>query len=243
MMEHIIFPDSVVVTDQTVDCTQMSAAKKSFALDFTERIIADFKDSGKTRISFGIAGPSGSGKSFLSVLAHELGKQIDPSVDIVPISIDAYHFPNTYLESTHKDGVSLKDVKGRYDTYDVEALVTSLEAYRDGARVQFPEYSRRLHEPVSNVISVSDHPTILLVEGLWLLRKEGGWGNVRPLLDKVFYIEDIAEESRTRTLKRHIAGGRSEQDARRQYESSDAKNREIVMLTKSTADEFLTWPE
>lgn len=242
-MEHIIFPDSVVVTDQTVDCMQMSAEKKVFALDFTKRIIADFKKSGKTRISFGIAGPSGSGKSFLSVLAHELGKQADPSIDIVPISIDAYHFPNTYLESTHKDGVPLKEVKGRYDTYDVEALVTSLEDYRNGSRVQFPEYSRKLHEPVANVISVSEHPTILLVEGLWLLRQEGGWGNVRPLLDRVFYIDDIAEASRERTLKRHIAGGRSEADARRQYEASDAKNRESVILTKSTADELLAWPE
>lgn len=242
-MNSFRFPEHVIVTDQTIDCTKMSKAKQEFAISFTSRILAAYKDSGKQRLCFGIAGPSGSGKSFLSVLAHDLGKQIDPSIDIVPISIDAYHYPNTYLENTTKDGVTLKQVKGRYDTYDVEALVSALEDYRHGGRVQFPVYSRKLHEPVANSISVAENPTILLVEGLWLLRREGGWGNVLPLLDKTFFIDDIAEESRERTLTRHISGGRSEEDAKHQYEVSDLKNRELVMHTRDSADESLRWPK
>lgn len=242
-MENIIFPSAVTVTDQTIDCTAMSMAKQQFIIDFTERAFAIYRESGKQRLCFGIAGPSGSGKSFLSVLVYELGKEIDPSIRIVPISIDAYHYPNTYLESTVKDGTSLKQVKGRYDTYDVEALVTALEEYRHGNRVQFPLYSRKLHEPIANAISVAEQPTLLLVEGLWLLRKEAGWGNVRPFLDKTFYIDDVAEDSRERTLSRHIMGGRSEEDAKRQYEQSDAKNRELVIATKDSADELLAWPK
>ena len=242
-MQELEFPEQVTVTDQVIDCTEMSGEKKAFVVDFTQRMLRAFSESGKERVCYGVAGPSGSGKSFLSVLTKELGKQLEPTVDIVPISIDAFHYPNTYLESTFKDGKSLKEVKGRYDTYDVEALVTSLEEYRHGARVQFPEYSRKLHEPVANSISVSEQPTVLLLEGLWLLRPEGGWGNVRPLLDKAFFIEDDAEESRTRTLGRHIAGGRSTDDAERYYDESDTKNRESVLMTKSAADELLTWPK
>ncbi len=242
-MEEIEFPREVIVTEQVVDCTAMSAAKKAFVIDFTEGILREFKQGGKTRLCYGIAGPSGSGKSFLSVLAHEIGKQLVEGVDIVPISIDAFHFPNNYLESTVKNGITLKEIKGRFDTYDVEALVTALEDYHGGTRVQFPLYSRKLHEPVANAISVAENPTILLVEGLWLLRKEGGWGNVRVLLDKAFYIEDIAEDSRERTLLRHVVGGRTLDDAKRQYEESDAMNRELVIMTKDSADELLTWPK
>lgn len=243
-MDEIQFPTEITVTDQVIDCRAMSEAKKAFAVEFTKNILAQYSSFHKERVSLGIAGPSGSGKSFLSVLAEELGKQIDPSIAIIPVSIDAFHFPNTYLENTQKDGTSLKEVKGRYDTYDVGELTLNLEKYtQTSAVVHFPEYSRKIHEPVQNIIRVDHKPTILLLEGLWLLYEGSGWGNVVPLLDYTFFIDDSEDESRARTLKRHVVGGRSEADAALYYETSDIKNRELVLTTRSKANQLLIWPK
>jgi putative kinase len=243
-MDDVKFPEQVTVTDQVVDCTAMSDTKKAFVVDFTRHIIAFFKERGLKRSTIGIAGPSGSGKSFLSVLAAEIGKQLTEDIDIVPVSIDAFHFPNNYLESTIKDGTTLKEVKGRYDTYDVPALISRLEEFKAGARVHFPIYSRVLHEPVADSIAIThDKPTLLIIEGLWLLYDKGGWGNVRPFLDKTYYIDDTEAESRERTLKRHMMGGRAPEDAEWHYEESDLKNRALVVRTKLIADGVLVWPK
>jgi pantothenate kinase len=244
-VNEIIFPSEVTVTEQVVDCTQMSDDKRAFVIDFTRTILSEFKASGLSRVCYGIAGPSGSGKSFLSVLAREVGKQIDPTIDIVPISIDAFHFPNNYLESVEKDGVNLKSVKGRYDTYDVGDLLNHLERYkREGSgSIFFPEYSRKIHEPMPNIIKVEERPTILLLEGLWLLYDKAGWSKIEEILDKKFYIDDDAALSRERTLLRHKLGGRTDASAAKHYEESDLKNRELVMATRERADSMLTWPE
>lgn len=242
-MDNFLFPVSIAVTDQGVSCVKMSDAQKSFVIDFTKRVLGDFKMSGKRRIVFGITGPSGSGKSLLSVLVREIAKTINPEVDIEPVSIDAFHFTNDHLSGITVEGKSLKDAKGRYDTYDVPTIIDLLSAFNRGGAVCFPEYSRKLHEPIENVITVNERPTIIILEGLWLLRDEGGWRNVREQISKMFYLEDVAEESRAHTIARHVSGGRTPEDAERYYEESDAKNREMVLKTKTSADELLVWPK
>jgi pantothenate kinase len=189
---------------------------------------------------FGIAGPSGAGKSYLSVLSEALMRELDPSVRVVPISIDAYHYPNEYLASRPSERGTLKDVKGRYDTYDVSALLYDLSEFRKGEKsVRFPVYSRKLHEPIPGAIKVDDGPTLLLVEGLWLLFEKGGWGEIRPLFDRIVYPDDDPSKLRERTVMRHERGGRAPDDAARHYDESDAVNRILVEATKARADETL----
>lgn len=242
-MDNLFFPLNVVVTDQKVSCAEISDAQRSFVIDLTRRILGDFKLSGKRRIVFGIAGPSGSGKSLLSVLIREIGRTINPEVDIEPISIDAFHFTNDQLRSTTVEGKGLASVKGRYDTYDVSTIIDRLNAFNRGETVSFPEYSRKLHEPIEDVITVNERSTIIIFEGLWLLREDEGWRKVREQIEMTFYLDDVAEESRTHTVARHILGGRTPEDAGRHYEECDAKNRELVLQTKMQADEILVWPK
>ncbi len=243
-MDTIIFPSEVTVTDQVIDCTLLSQEKKKFVIEFTRELLARYHDQAEYKVCYGIAGPSGSGKSFLSVLAREIGAQLDPSVVIVPVSIDAFHFPNTYLESTIKEGKTLKQVKGRFDTYDVGELLAQLEKYKSSKGViYFPEYSRKIHEPIQGAIRIEQKPTILLIEGLWLLYPEGVWGSVAPLLDYTYFIDDNEAESRMRTLNRHIVGGRDAADAQRHYDESDLLNRVLVLSTKHHASKLLIWPK
>ena len=244
---NIIFPDNIIVTEQEVDCTHLSAERKEFIINFTKRLISLYKQKGNARQVYTISGPSGSGKSYLSVLAEAIGKQIDESVRIIPISIDAYHFPNEYLSETKAGGgdslLTLKDVKGRYDTYDVPALLSDLEEFKNASALRLPLYSRKLHEPISGEIKVPVGPALMLIEGLWLLYPGTEWKNLPPLYDHSYFLDDTAEALRLRTISRHEIGGRGREDAERMYDESDAKNRMLVLETRSRADEELTWPE
>ena len=134
-------------------------------------------------------------------------------------------------------------MKGHYDTYDVSALLYDLTEFRKGKMsVRFPLYSRKLHEPMPGAIKVDDGPTLLLVEGLWLLFEKGGWGEIRPLFDRIVYLDDDPGKLRERTVMRHERGGRTSDDAARHYDESDAANRIVVEATKERADETLVWP-
>src|SRR3989344_3879481 len=166
------FPSKIIVTDQIVNCAQFSDATKASVIDFTQHLLEDFQKNGMHRQIVGIAGPSGSGKSTLSVLVKEIGKEISSEVDIVPISIDAFHFSNEYLRATNADGKNLITVKGRFDTYDVPALIDHLGAFLRNESISFPEYSRTLHEARGNAVTITQRPTLLLLEGLWLLYGE-----------------------------------------------------------------------
>lgn len=241
-MNNISFPNQITVTGQVIECANFSDATKVFVIDFTKRLIGEFRKQNEQRMVFGIAGPSGSGKSTLSVLVKEVAKEISSDIDIVPISIDAFHFSNEYLEKTFVDNVSLKQVKGRYDTYDVSALHADLAAFVGGRNVIFPEYSRMLHESQQNKIFINERPTILLIEGLWLLYGQSGWGSVAPLIDFVFYLDENEENSRKRTIVRHMSGGRTEEGAQKHYEESDALNRDVVLQTREQSDEIIVWP-
>ena len=239
---NINFPLSVIVTEQEIDCTQLSQTKKDFVINFSTQLISSYKQKGSARQIYAIAGASGSGKSYLSILTEQISTQIDSSVKIIPISIDAFHFTNEYLLQHKLSKGTLKDVKGRFDTYDVDALRAHLEGFKSGDQISFPLYSRKLHEPIPDAISIPNGPAVLLVEGLWLLYQDAGWEKLRGQFERIYFLSDDMEALRTRTIGRHMLGGRSREEAEKHYNESDDKNRTSVLETKNSADEILTWP-
>lgn len=237
---QISFPLKITVSDQEVDCTHFSDAQKEFAVSFTKEILqlATGKDG---RVVYGICGPSGSGKSVLATLASEIAGQIG-GITVSVVSIDAFHFPNTYL-STHNSGEkTLKDWKGRYDTYDVALLEAKLKDFSEGRAVSFPTYSRKSHDPIPNALVIQEGPHILIVEGLWLLYDRGGWESIRKYLSSVYFLDGEPERLRKWTESRHMLGGRSKEDAERQYNENDEVNHSLVLQTKNKTDRLLVWP-
>ncbi len=193
----------------------------------------------KSRVVIGMAGPTGAGKSVVAVLFQELARQARLPFAFQVVTIDAYHFPNRYLLSHFADGTPLKQVKGRFDTYDVAALAKDLKTFATGASVAFPAYSRKLHDPVPGQIHVDAPAALLLVEGLWLLSDLGGWAQIRPLLDFCFFIESDKERTRQAVVKRHMTGGRTLESATRHYEDVDGRNADLVLQTRDKADRII----
>ena len=235
----IKFPASLQVTEQPIDLAGLSARQKNFYLELFSEVLNVYETKRKARVVVGIAGPTGAGKSVVAVLFKEFAKQAGLPFALESITIDAYHFPNQFLLSHFSDGVALKQVKGRFDTYDAKSLAQDIRAFAGGKTVSFPIYSRKLHEPVSNSIVVEAKNVLLIVEGLWLLYDQGGWEAVGPLLDYSIFIDGDVAKSRNSVLKRHMTGGRTLDDAASYYERVDAKNSELVLTTKHKANKVI----
>jgi pantothenate kinase len=237
--DKIQFPASLQVTQQQVDLSALSSKQKAFYLDLFWELVEVYEKRKTSRVIIGIAGPTGAGKSVVAVLLKELSKQVRLPFSIEAITIDAYHYPNEYLLSHFSNGEPLKNVKGRFDTYNPKALARDLERFSAGETVSFPTYSRTLHEPVNNALLVEAAKVLLIVEGLWLLYDKGGWAVIRPLLDYALFIEADPAKAKEPVLKRHMAGGRTLQDAERHYEHVDARNSELVLTTRDKADKII----
>ncbi len=239
MISEIFFPSTLQVTEQTIDISGFTAAHKQFYLNLFWKTVEIYNSRPKPRVTIGFAGPTGAGKSVVAVLFKELARQAGLPFAFESITIDAYHFPNSYLYTHFADGLPLKQVKGRFDTYDVAGLVRDLESYQAGEPVTFPIYSRKLHDPVPHRISVNAKKSLLIVEGLWLLYDQAGWQNVRPLLDFSFFIDSDKERTREAVVKRHMTGGRTVEDALRHYDAVDGRNADLVQLTKAKANQVI----
>jgi pantothenate kinase len=239
MRDPIIFPASLQVTAQQIDLSGLSHEQKAFYLNLFSDIVRIYEVGKKHRAVLGIAGPTGAGKSVVAVLLKELAKQAALPFTVEAITIDAYHFPNQFLFSHFSNGEPLKKVKGRFDTYNPQALARDMQDFSAGKTVCFPAYSRKLHDPVNNALVVDAEKVLLIVEGLWLLYDQAGWESIRPLLDYSVFIDADPAKAKGPVLKRHMAGGRTLEDAERHYELVDARNSALVLTTKHKADKVI----
>jgi len=239
MHAELFFPPTLPVTEQTIDISGFSTTQKAFYLDLFWGMVDRYRQANRPRQVVGFTGPTGAGKSVIAVLLQELARQARLPFGFEAITIDAYHYPNDFLNAHFSGGLSLKQVKGRFDTYDVAALAKDLSVFAAGGPVAFPAYSRKLHNPVPAAVRIDAGPALLIVEGLWLQYDQSGWEAIGPLLDFRFFIEADQERTRQAVIKRHMTGGRTLADATRHYEEVDGKNSALVLPTKSRADQVL----
>ena len=236
---EINFPTALEVTEQHIDISFLSDKQKQFYINLLEEVILIYKDKQKSRVIVGFIGPSGSGKSVVVELLKELSKQVQLPFKIETIGIDAYSFPNAYLLSHFENGKPLKDFKGRYDTYDIKKLEEDLHSFTKGEKVNLPAYSRVIHDPLENSFQIEDENILLLVEGLWILSDKNSWSTIYNYIDYSFFILVNKDEVKELTIKRHIAGGRTLEDATMYYDSVDAVNFDEVMSTKERAGKII----
>jgi hypothetical protein len=236
---ELSFPATLTVTEQTIDISGFTPRQKDFYQNLFWQTVGIYQTARKPRVTIGFAGPTGSGKSVVTVLFKELARQAGLPFQFQVVTIDAYHFPNAFLLSHFSAGEPLKKVKGRYDTYDVAALDRDLRQFAGGENIAFPAYSRKLHDPVPNSVPITAPATVLLVEGLWLLLDQAGWQDIRPLLDFCYFIESDKTRTREAVIKRHMTGGRSYEDAARHYEQVDGRNSDLTLSTRPLADKVI----
>lgn len=181
----------------------------------------------------GLAGEPGAGKS---TAADQLAALL-PGSRVLPM--DGFHFPQAQLVSLGR-----RERMGAPDTFDVDAFVALLERLRDlhnsGETVLAPGFDRRVEEPVPSQLALTPELRCILVEGNYLLLNDHGWHRVAPLLDVTVGVVLDEATRHERLIARHIAFGKSDDDARAWALGPDERNATLIAPTLERADYLLS---
>lgn len=188
---------------------------------------------GRKRVILGIAGAPGSGKSTLGHLLDEaLGSES------VLVGMDGFHYAQEELDRRQST-----ERKGAPDTFDVAGYVSLLRRLRacdDG--VYAPRFNRDLEEPIACAVPVPSEVPIVLTEGNYLLLESGGWQEVSPLLDQCWFVDPSEDVRLARLTARHVAHGRSLQEARERSLGTDQRNADLVRASRHRAARIINLP-
>lgn len=189
------------------------------------------------RLLVGLTGPPAAGKSTLAVaLAAALCDTLGPG-GAVAVQMDGFHLANAELRR-----LGLADRKGAPETFDVAGFRHLLARLRDQADaiVYAPRYSRTVHESIGSAVPITGLTRAVVVEGNYLLHTDGGWKDVRPLLDFVIYLDAPANSRHAALVRRQQSRGLSTTEARAWVDGSDARNAALIAATRGRADLVLT---
>lgn len=228
----ISIPEQVTVAGITVSTSSFSDTWRTTITALTTEVVNKWNSDSTSRLVVAIAGPSGSSKSTIaSVMTENIAWIAD--VHCASVSVDAFHYPNEYL-----DEAGLFHVKGRYDTYDTSLLHETLLQFKAGRPVSFPQYSRITHEPIAGVVSFHVEPSILILEGLWLLFDMKPWSELYECYDMTIFFNADEDFLHSNTVSRHLDGGKfpARDEAIAFYEASDARNRELILAHRLPCD-------
>jgi pantothenate kinase len=182
--------------------------------------------SGPRRL-LGITGPPGSGKS---TFAEELVRLLAPAATYLPM--DGFHFPQATLRRLGR-----RDRMGAPDTFDAVAFVNVLREVRTATGdVLAPGFDRTIEEPVPAGITVPAAASLVVVEGNYLLLPDEPWAPVRDLLDEVWYLEPPDWARVDALIARHVAFGKSPEDAYAWVMRSDERNTALIAAHRDRAD-------
>jgi pantothenate kinase len=121
------------------------------------------------------------------------------------------------------------------------ALLRRLKEPAGGVTVYGPSFHREIEEPIAGAIPVGPDVPLVVTDGNYILVPEEPWAQVSPLLDERWYVE-VGESLRLeRLVARHVAFGKSPDDARRWSLGSDQRNADLIAATRSRADIVLRW--
>jgi pantothenate kinase len=180
-----------------------------------------------SRRLLGITGAPGSGKSSV---AEQVVAALDGRAALVPM--DGFHLANDEL---HRLG--RRDRKGAPDTFDgwgYRALLRRLRAAEE--MVYAPRFFREIEESIAGHIPVPPDVPLVVTEGNYLLLDTEPWAGVRELLDEVWYCELDEDVRLARLVNRHVAHGKSYEEAVAWSTGTDQRNAEAILRTRPRAD-------
>jgi pantothenate kinase len=203
-----------------LDLAGAVAAARALAADGRRRLL-------------GVTGPPGAGKSTVTAqVARALGSRT-----CVVVPMDGFHLAQTEL-----DRLGRADRKGAPDTFDAAGYVALLRRLRAAAPAEVvwaPTFRREIEEPIAGAISVPGDVPLVVTEGNYLLDDDGPWADVRRVLDEIWYV-DVDDAVRVpRLVARHVAFGRTPEDATAWVLRSDEANAARVKATRHRADRIV----
>ncbi|CAB4757813.1 unannotated protein [freshwater metagenome] len=184
------------------------------------------------RTIIGIVGKPGAGKS---TVVAEIQNQFE-SNDVAIIPMDGYHLSNEELIELGR-----RNRKGAPDTFDVSAFVSLLRSVRNEINKNhtFPIFHREIEASKEGEGLVPAGAKVVVVEGNYLFSQEYGWHEVFPLLDQSWFISIDDEIRMRRLIARHIAYGKTAQEAEEWSLGSDEMNARFIEKSANRAEKVI----
>ena len=168
----------------------------------------------------GITGAPGAGKS---TLAAALGQPV--------VAMDGFHYADVELVRR-----GLLSRKGASETFDAPGYAALLARVRRGEHdLVAPTFDRVLEQPLAGAITVPVSG-LVVAEGNYLLLDEVRWAAVRAELDVVWHVRVDERLRLERLVARHVAFGKTLDDARAWVARVDQPNAVLVEAAAHRAD-------
>ncbi|MGE5221621.1 MAG: hypothetical protein ACM3PY_04230 [Omnitrophica WOR_2 bacterium] len=211
---------------------------EQFYIPLAETILA--RSAVGKRLVVAVAGPPGSGKTVFATLLVAVINSLHGEDRAVVVGMDGWHYTNQYLESNEIDlngqRMLLRKIKGMPETYDFQSIHAFLEKIESEDRVDFPVYSRELHDPVYTGEAVQPWHSIVVFEGNYLLLDETPWNQLQPFLDVRIFLKADRQNLFEGLRQRHSRGGKDPDQIDQQIERVDLPNIDRVLDHLAGAD-------
>jgi len=217
---------SPLYLDQTAEALDLEQAEvERFYWPLAAHLLS--AQSGKRQL-VAVAGPPGCGKTSFATLLVALMNAERAAEIAVLMGLDGWHYANTYLEAhtlcCGPEILTLRQIKGAPQTYDVASAHACLERARSGETVKFPVYSRERHDPLPDRGIIAPHHRIVVVEGNYLLLQEEPWRQFHPLFDLCVLLTAPRPALLEALRQRHLRGGKTVAATEQQIARVDLPN-------------------
>lgn len=190
--------------------------------------------SGRSRITVGIAGPPGAGKSTLSSRLCEKLNLDGHATAIVPM--DGFHLDNSILRER-----GLLSRKGAPETFDAEGFIALAEAIRTSpGPIPVPIFDRNADRVRKAAETIAPPCRIVLLEGNYLLLDCLPWSRLRPQMDLSIFVSAPPQILRERLIQRWLEHGHNRNEAEKRANGNDIRNATLVVEHSVPADIVIT---
>jgi putative kinase len=225
--------------DQTNKPLEMDRGEIEQYYEPLARLILSRRRPGHRQI-VAVAGPPGGGKTAFSTILMLVVNTMAGQNLAVQVGMDAWHFPNAYLDShfTQRDGqpVLLRRLKGSPETYDRAGIQAFVEAAHRAAGLTYPVYSRELHDPIPDAGLITPEQQVVILEGNYFLLDEPPWSDMQRLFDLRIMIFGLVPDLLDGLRARHIRGRKTPEAVDDHLRRVDIPNMQYVLDHSRRAD-------
>ncbi len=200
-------------------------------------------DAKSSRTIIGLAGLPGGGKTTIAQKWETKVNGIAGSNSMKVLGMDGFHLTKAQLSkmANPKTAFARRGAPWTFDPRGFKRKIVELKSTPNQESVYWPSFEHDIGDPVEDAIEVLLSCRLVLIEGLYILYRQGDWQLLAGCFDETWYLDTPIDTSMSRLIKRHQQAFQlSKEEAKNQVRSNDYKNALIVLSTRNQSKWIVT---